>query len=86
MRDALCTMIPTNANAPKGTSKQFNLPIMVAEYVDLKAPFPTGHGKLKVARESTPNLLSAIKEYVHRTLATRPQMPTDGRKLLHSRK
>jgi hypothetical protein len=39
---------------------------MVARYVDLKAPFPTGRGELKVERESAPNSLSVIKEYVHR--------------------
>jgi hypothetical protein len=62
MRDALCTMILTDADTLKGTAERFDLPIMVAKYVDLKAPFPTGRGELKVARESAPNLLSAIKE------------------------
>ena len=37
MRSALLTLIPTHADNPKGTDKYDN-PIMVAEYVDLKAP------------------------------------------------
>jgi hypothetical protein len=72
MRDALHTMIPTDANAPKGTAKKFDLPIMVAKYVNLKVPSPTGRVELKVARESAPNLLSAIKEYVCRDFGKAP--------------
>jgi hypothetical protein len=66
MRDALCTIVPTIADAMKGTTKQFNSPIMVTEYIDLKVPFLTGRGELKVARESAPNSLSAIEKYVYR--------------------
>jgi hypothetical protein len=62
MRDALRTMIPTDADALKGTAKRFDPPIIVTKYVDLKAPFPAGPGELKVARESAPNLLSKIGE------------------------
>jgi hypothetical protein len=66
MRDALRTMIPTGADAPKGTAERYDSPIMVAEYVDLKASLSTGRGELKVVRESAPDSLSAIEEYVRR--------------------
>jgi hypothetical protein len=65
MRDALRTMIPTNVDPPRG-SERYDSPIMVAEYVDLKAAFPTGRGELKVSRESAPDSLSMIEEYVRR--------------------
>ncbi|KAL3795602.1 hypothetical protein ACHAW5_002798 [Stephanodiscus triporus] len=65
MRDALRTMIPTNADAPKGTER-YDSPIMVAEYIDMKAAIPTGSGELKVTRESVPDSLSMIEEYVRR--------------------
>ncbi|KAL3823685.1 hypothetical protein ACHAXA_007256 [Cyclostephanos tholiformis] len=65
MRDALRTMIPTNADAPTGTER-YDSPIMVAEYVDLKAAIPTGRGELKVMKESSPDSLSKIEEYVRR--------------------
>jgi len=66
MRDALRTMIPTNADPPRGSTERYDSPIMVAEYVDLKAAFPTGRGELKVSRESAPDSLSMIEEYVRR--------------------
>ena len=62
MRDALLTFIPTNADSPKGTERYDN-PILVAEYVDLKAPFE-GRGELKETIGSAPDSLSMIENYV----------------------
>ena len=62
MRDSLLTFIPTNAEAPKGTERYDN-PILVAEYVDLKAPFE-GRGELKETIGSAPDSLSMIENYV----------------------
>ena len=62
MRDALLTFIPTNADSPKGTERYDN-PILVAEYVDLKAPFE-GRGELKESIGSAPDSLSMIENYV----------------------
>ncbi|KAL7536012.1 hypothetical protein ACHAXR_006860, partial [Thalassiosira sp. AJA248-18] len=66
MRNALLTMIPTNTDdAPKGTERYEN-PIMVAEYVDLKAPVDTRRGELTATVESAPDALSMIEDYVRR--------------------
>jgi hypothetical protein len=62
MRDALRTMIPPNSDAPKGTER-YDSPIMVSQYVELKAAIPT---ELKVTRDSSPDSLSMIEEYVRR--------------------
>ena len=68
MRDALCTMIPTNADAPNGTER-YDSPIMVAEYVDLQAIAPTTRrGEFQVTKDSVPDSLSTIEEYVRRDL------------------
>ena len=65
MRDSLLTLIPTNADMPKGTSDQYDNPIMVAEYVDLKAPFERSTG-LITSIESAPDSLEMIEDYVRR--------------------
>ena len=64
IKDALMTLIPTNADAPKGT-EQYDNPIMVAEYVDLKAPFQGG-GEITATVESGPDTLSVVEDYVRR--------------------
>lgn len=65
MKNALRTLIPTNADAPKGTER-YDSPIMVAEYVDLQAAAPTRRGELQVTKDSIPDSLSIIEEYVRR--------------------
>ena len=65
MRDSLLTLIPTNADMPKGTSDQYDNPIMVAEYVDLKAPFERST-ELITSIESAPDSLEIIEDYVRR--------------------
>ena len=64
IKDALMILIPTNADAPKGT-EQYENPIMVAEYVDLKAPFQ-GRGEITATVESGPDTLSVVEDYVRR--------------------
>mmetsp|Transcript_22149 Transcript_22149/g.46318 ORF Transcript_22149/g.46318 Transcript_22149/m.46318 type:complete len:127 (+) Transcript_22149:3-383(+) len=64
MRDALLHLIPTNADAPRGTDR-YDSPIMVAEYVDLKAQVKK-RGELKATVESVPDSLSMIEHYVRR--------------------
>jgi len=65
MRDSLLTLIPTNADMPKGTADQYDNPIMVAEYVDLKAPFERST-ELITSIESAPDSLEMIEDYVRR--------------------
>jgi len=65
MKDSLLTLIPTNADMPKGTADQYDNPIMVAEYVDLKAPFERGT-ELIASIESAPDSLEMIEDYVRR--------------------
>jgi len=64
MRNALLTLIPTNTDVPEGTER-YDSPIMVAEYVDLKAPVER-RGELKATIESAPDSLSMIEDYVRR--------------------
>jgi len=64
MRNALLTLTPTNADVPEGTER-YDSPIMVAEYVDLKAPVER-RGELKATIESAPDDLSMIEDYVRR--------------------
>ena len=65
MRNALLNMIPTDADAPKGTER-YDSPIMVAEYVDLEAIAPTRRGELQVTKDIVPDSLIMIEEYVRR--------------------
>ena len=65
MRNALLNMIPTDADAPKGTER-YDSPIMVAEYVDLQAIAPTRRGELQVTKDIVPDSLIMIEEYVRR--------------------
>ncbi|KAL7548093.1 hypothetical protein ACHAWF_011380 [Thalassiosira exigua] len=65
MRNALLTLIPTNAkDVPKGTER-YDSPIMVAEYVDLKAPVEKP-GELKASMGIAPDPLAAIEDYVRK--------------------
>jgi len=64
MTNALFTLIPTNAEAPKGTER-YESPIMVAEYVDLKAPFER-KGELKATLGSAPDPLSMMEDSIRR--------------------
>lgn len=64
IKDALLTLIPTNADMPKGTER-FGNPIMVAEYVDLNAPFEN-RGEVKATVGSAPDSLELIEDYVRR--------------------
>ena len=65
MRNALLNIIPTDADAPKGTER-YDSPIMVAEYVDLEAIAPTRRGELQVTKDIVPDSLIMIEEYVRR--------------------
>jgi len=64
MRTALIALIPTNADMPKG-AERYDSPIMVAEYVDLKAPVERP-GELKATIASTPDSLTTIESQVRR--------------------
>lgn len=63
MKSALCTLIPTNADAPKGTER-YNSPILIAQYVDLKAA-PT-RGEFTMTKEAGPDPITMIEDYVRK--------------------
>jgi hypothetical protein len=60
---ALMTTIPTNAMPPEGSAK-FGSPIMIAEYVDVTAPFE--RRDLKATVLEAPDSLTQIEHYVRR--------------------
>ncbi|KAL9190897.1 hypothetical protein ACHAXT_000603 [Thalassiosira profunda] len=65
MRNALLTLIPTNADdLPKGTERYDN-PMMVSEYVNLTAPFQPA-GELTATVGDAPDPLAALEDYVRR--------------------
>ncbi len=55
-RDLSLASTPTHANPPEGVDRH-NIPIMVAEYVNLMAPVER-RGELKASAESVPHPLS----------------------------
>lgn len=63
MTHALCTLIPINADAPKGTER-YDSPILIAQYVDLKAAPP--RGEYTVTKEVRPDPISVIEDYVRK--------------------
>lgn len=64
MKRALCALIPTNADAPKGTDR-YDSPILIAQYVDLKVA-PTKQGEFKVTKEVGSDPMSVIEDFVRK--------------------
>ena len=63
MTSALCNLIPTNADAPKGT--RYDSPILIAQYVDLKAA-ATRRGEFTVSKEVGPDPISVIEDNIRK--------------------
>ena len=64
MKSALLTLILANTDMPNG-SKQYDSPIMVAEYVNLNAPVDR-RGQLTATIASAPDPLTMIEDYVRK--------------------
>jgi len=64
IKSALMTMIPTNAGIPEGIENTFDSPIMVAEYVNLRAPIE--RTDLKATVLEAPDPLLAVEEYTRK--------------------
>ena len=82
MKAALLGLIPTNALAPSGD--EYENPIMVAEYVDLTAPFEKREFKATV--EPAPDSLSTIEEYVRRDFGDEAADAYRQEEIAHRRK